>query len=244
MTSGKRILGIIGLSLCLVVFATSTAFSQEAAAESQQAEGQAAAKPASEFEGPVKVGFGKYFYMPSAQGYDIAVQGQIGSGDASQLTGKTVRVKGELLVDKPSIFRADSIEEKDASGSYTSIFTRTQDLVIEDFLDAATRDSFQELVITGPLKTDEWEGKGKAKIYGALQTTGAVTYVILSDLKGKEIGKIIVDRFTDYAAYYVKKLGLFDKFWFYLNIKDTVDRATRNRTKELFHAEAVFCGLY
>ena len=244
MASGKRILGIIGLSLCLVVLATSTAFSQEAAEESQQAEGQAAAKPASEFEGPVKVGYGKYFYMPSAQGYDIAVQGQIGSGDASQLTGKDVRVKGELLVDKPSIFRADSIEVKDASGSYTNLFTRTQDLVVDDCLDSAARDSFKELVITGPLKTEEWEGKGQAKIYGQLQTTGAVTYVILSDIKGKEIGRIIVDGFTDYATYYVKKLRLFDKFWFYLNIKGTVDRAVRNKTKELFHADAVFCGLY
>ena len=92
-----------------------------------------------EFEGTVKIGLGKYFYLPSAQGFDIAVQGQVESGDASTLTGKDVKVKGELLADNPSIFRADSIDIKDASGSFRNVFTRTEDLVLDDYLDPRAR---------------------------------------------------------------------------------------------------------
>jgi hypothetical protein len=68
--------------------------------------------------------------------------------------------------------------------------------------------------------------------------------ISIADDKGKEIGKVIVDGFTAYANYYVKKLRLFDTFWFYINIKDSVDKKVRPKTKELFHADVVFTGLY
>ncbi len=237
MTSGRKIVGILALSLCVVLTLAGIAFSQE------KAEENASAKPANEFEGTVKIGLGKYFYLPPAQGYDIAVQGRIEGGDASKLTGKDVRVKGELLLDKPSVFRADSIEIKEA-GSYRNVFTRTEDLVLDDYLDAQTRDSFPVLDITSALKNEEWEGKRKAKVYGTLQAGEGVNYILLVDAKGKEIGKIITDKYSDYAAYYLKKLRLFDKFWFYLNIKDTVDKKVRTKSRELFHADVVLCGLY
>lgn len=240
MTSGRKFAGILGLSLCVTLTLTGVAFSQETA---NKAEEIAPAKPANQFEGTVKIGLGKYFYLPTAQGYDIAVQGQIEGGDASKLTGKDVRVKGELLLDKPSVFRADSIEIKEG-GSFRNVFTRTQDLVLDDFVDPMARDGYPALAITSALNNEEWEGKGKAKVYGALQTVEGVNYILLVDAKGKEIGKIITDKYSDYAAYYLKKLRLFEKFWFYLNIKDTVDKKVRTKSRELFHADVFLCGLY
>lgn len=245
MVSSKRIIGIFGLILGVVFLMAGGMFGQEKTEPAKAGEEQAApAKPASEFEGTVKIGLGKYFYLPSAQGFDIAVQGQIESGDASTLTGKDVKVKGELLADKPSIFRAESIEVKDASGSFRNVFTRTQDLVLDDYLDPQTRDGFQELRITSALKNEEWEGKGKVKVYGKFQKGVTPATILLTDEKNKEVGKIIIDKFADYAHYYMNKLRLFDKFWFYLDIKDTVDKKVRTKSRELFHADILFCGLY
>ncbi len=237
MTSGRKFAGILGLGLCVVLALAGVAFSQEKAEEG------APAKPANEFAGPVKLGLGQYFYLPTAQGYDIAVQGTIEGGDASKLAGKDVRVKGELLLDKPSIFRADSIDLKEG-GSFRNVFTRTADLVLPDYIDPVTRDSYPVLEVTSALKNEEWEGKGKVKVYGAIEAGEGVTYILLVDAKGKEIGKIIADKFTDYAAYYLKKLRLFDKFWFYLDVKDTVDKKVRTKSRELFHADVFLSGLY
>jgi len=245
MASSKRIIGIFGLILSVVFLMAGGMFGQERTEPAKAGDEQAAAaKPAVEFEGTVKTGLGKYFYLPSAQGLDLVVQGQIESGNVSMLTGKDVKVKGELLSDKPSIFRVDTIELKDSSGSFRNVFTRTQDLVLDDYLDPVTRDSFQELKITSALKNEEWEGKGNVKVYGKISKGTTPATIILTDEKNREIGKIIVDKFTDYANYYLTKLRLFDKFWFYLNVKDTVDRKVRTKSRELFHADIVFCGLY
>jgi len=245
MASSKRIIGIFGLILSVVFLMAGGMFGQEKTEPAKAGEEQAAAaKPAIEFEGTVKTSLGKYFYLPSAQGLDLAVQGQIESGNVSMLTGKDVKVKGELLSDKPSIFRVDTIELKDASGSFRNVFTRTQDLVLDDYLDPVARESFQELKITNALKNEEWEGKGNVKVYGKISKGTTPATIILTDEKNREIGKIIIDKFTDYANYYLTKLRLFDKFWFYLNVKDTVDRKVRTKSRELFHADVVFCGLY
>ena len=235
MASSKRIIGIFSLILGIVFLMAGGMFGQEQAAP---------AKPASEFEGNVKIGLGKYFFLLNAPGFDIAVQGQIESGDASTLTGKDIKLKGELLADKPSVFRADSIDLKDASGAFRNVFTRTQDLVLDDYLDPQTRNGFQELKITNALKNEEWEGKGKVKIYGKIQKDTTPATILLTDDKNKEVGKVIIDKFTDYANYYMNKLRLFDKFWFYLDIKDTVDKKVRTKSRELFHADVFFCGLY
>jgi hypothetical protein len=207
-----------------------------------------AQKPANEFEGTVKTAAGKYLYLPEAQGFDIVLQGF----DAASLVGKAVRVKGELLADKPSIFRADTVEVKDATGTYSTVFTRNQDLTLEDYLDVKAREAYPTLTITGANKPEEWENKGKVKIFGKLQETtvkegGAekpITYILLTDDKGKDVGKIVVDRISDYTKYYLKKLRLFDKFWFYIAVKDSVDKKIRPRTKELFHAEIQSAGLF
>jgi len=231
MTSGRKILPVV-LSLALAAFAAGTASAQEQAA-------QAAVKTEIVHEGLVKAAVGVYMYIPQAQGLDFVLQGY----DAAQLVGKEVRVKGELLIDKPSIFRADSVEVKDASGAWSSVFTRSQDLVLADYIEPASRDAFVALEIADAIKGEQWEGKGKAKIHGRLQGDGANVIAVLG-ANGKEIGKILVDSMTDYARYYIAKLRLFNEFWFYLNIKDSVDKKVRPKTKELFHADVVFGGLF
>ena len=149
-----------------------------------------------------------------------------------------IKVKGNLLADYPSLFLADSVER----GGQT-IYTRTLDFQIDDFVDMPTRDAVPALTISGVNKAEEWEGKGDGKVYGQLQK-GDVSYIILTDDKGKETARIIVDSLSTYANYYITKLRLFDKFWFYLKIKDTVDRRTRTRTKEIFHADIFDVGLF
>lgn len=206
----------------------------------------ASAKP--EFDGVVKVGLGKYFYLPTARGYDVVVQGKVDGKDASILTGKEIILKGEVFNQEPSLLVADSIEIKEG-GSLRNVFTKTEDVKIDDYIGATARQAFAQLKITGVDKTADWEGKGKGKVYGKLVVAKSpdgreTTSISVADEKGKELGKIIVDTTTDFAKYYISKLRLFDKFWFYLNIKDTVDAKVRRRTRELFHADLVLAGLY
>jgi hypothetical protein len=243
MTSAKKF-GVLILILAVVFAAAGTTACKKKAAAPAQAEVQ---KPANEFEGTVKMALGKYMYLPTAQGFDIALQGF----DAATLIGKDVRVKGELLTDKPSMFRADSVEVK-SGGTYSNVYTRTQDLVIEDFIDVKAREAYQTLTLTSALKPEEWEGKGQAKIYGRLQQATVkeggvekpITYVVVYDNAGKEVGKVIVDSLSDFAKYYLAKLKLFENFWFYVNVKESVDKKIRPRTKELFHADVLMAGLF
>lgn len=234
--------------LALTVAAAGMASPQEAAQPSAQQREVALPGGANEFEGVVKVGLGKYFYLPSAKGFDVVVQGKIEGQNAGVLVGKEVKVKGALLQEDPSVFVADSIEIKEA-GRYRNIFTRTGEVTLEDHLSARDRQAFQALKITSADKNAEWEGLGKAKVYGALVKAKTaegkeVEAIVVTDEKDKEVGKILVDKETDFALYYIKKLKLFDKFWFYINIKDTVDAKVRKKTREFFHADLLFAGLY
>ena len=200
-----------------------------------------------EFEGVVKVGVGKYFFIPGAQGIDMVIVGQLEGGDASSLVGKEVKVKGEFSVENPSVVIVDSIELKEGEKDWRNIYIRTEDVVLDDYLDPRLRDNFKLLRNLDYKKKEDWEGVGKGKVYGRLEKTSqnsnSYQIIVLNDDE-EEVGKVIVDSITDFALYYLKKLRLFDKFWFYLNIKDTVDWITRRKTKELFHADVVFAGLY
>jgi len=246
MTSAKKT-GIVLLSLGLVFALAATTACQKKADETAAA-AVAAQKPANEFEGVAKTAFGKYLYLDKAQGFDIVFEGF----DAATLAGKTIRVKGELVPDKPSLFRADTAEVKDGAGAYRNVFTRTKDVAVGDFLSTAARENYPTLAVTSANNPDEWEGKGKVKIFGKLQDTtvkegGAdkpITYILLVDDKGKDVGKVIVDTCSDYAEYYMKKLALYDKFWFYLEVKESVDKKVRAKTKELFHADVQLAGLF
>ncbi|MGD8540558.1 MAG: hypothetical protein PVI66_17730, partial [Candidatus Aminicenantes bacterium] len=68
--------------------------------------------------------------------------------------------------------------------------------------------------------------------------------IVVFDDRGREAGWILVDTMDDLADFYVKKLHLFDKFWFYMDVKETVEWRTRRRSRELFHADVLFAGLY
>ncbi len=244
MKFAKR-LGIILLSLavCAVLVGTTACAKEtaEPAAASQQ-------KTLKEYEGTVQMALGRYLYLPTAQGFDIVLQ----DFDAASLVGKHVRIKGELLLEHPSIFQADSVGVKGETGAYSDIFTRSREFQMEDFIEVKEREAFEALNISGTNKPDEWQGKGRGKVFGKLLKTTvkeggqekAVTYVVISDDRGREIGRIIVDSLTTYARYYMQKLRLFDAFWFYLDIKDTVDARTRTRTRELFRADIVYAGLF
>jgi hypothetical protein len=251
MSSRKSKGLIVGLSLLAFAVVIAGGISCKKAQEATKPGEQAAPAATNEFEGTVKVALGKYLYLPTAQGLDIVVQGKVGSGDATSLTGKEIRVKGQISKDKASIYIANSIDVKEG-GQWRTVFTRTEEPVLNDFLDTKDRYNYAALTITNFNKPEEWEGKGKVRIFGKLLkatvTEGGaqkdITYVVLSDDKGKEIGKIIVDSFTDYTQYCLQKLRLFDKFWFYLDIKDTVDKKVRAKSHELFHADVFFIGLF
>jgi hypothetical protein len=226
------------LSLTLVAAAAGAIIAQETTEGAAQE--QTAAAPATEFEGTATLGLGKYFYLPAAKGYDIYIQGTIQGQDATFLNGKEVRVKGSMFKEEPSVFIADSIEVKDAAGQYQTVFTRSEEPRLENHLHTQERGEYVALTITKADKSDDWEGKTKAKVHGQL----VGNTIVVADEKGKEIGKILVDTTTELATYYIQKLKLFNQFWFYLNVKETVDLKVRRRTRELFHADLIFAGLY
>jgi hypothetical protein len=229
MNSTKKT-GILILSLAVLIALAGTAACQKKA----ETPAATAVKAVTEFEGIVRAALGRYMYLSTAQGFDIVLPGF----DAATLVGKTIKVTGNLLPDHPPIFLADKVE----SGGQT-IYTRSQDFQAEDFNEMKAREAVPALVITGAAKPEEWEGKGQGKIYGKLQK-GDVNYIVLADDKGKETAKIIVDSFSTYSNYYIQKLRLFDTFWFYLKIKDSVEKKIRTRTKEIFHADVFDVGLF
>lgn len=220
--------------------------------ETPQDEATMIIKGINEFEGVVKVGVGRYFFIPGAQGIDMVIQGQTESGDASTLVDKEVKVRGEFSPERPSILTVETVDIKEDEKQWRNIYTRTEDWVLEDYLDSKNRDKYKILKNLRYNKKEDWEGKGERKVYGKLERTTItedeeekdVYKVILIDESGKETGKILVDNITDYALYYLKKLRLFDNFWFYINIKETVDWRIRRKARELFHADVLFAGLF
>ena len=234
---------IFGLSL-LAVFVLMSSFSCQKAEEAAEEEGLAVEEGILEFEGTVKVAHGKFIYIPEARGFDIIVQGNI-SGGMEGLVDKEVKGEGEFSPDKPAILIANTIDVKDAGGTYQNVFTRTEEVVFEDYLSMTDRDDiFPALEDLAYNKNDGWEGKEKAKVFGKLERGEDKTSITVVDEKGNRVGSIVVDSIHDFAEFYMLKLTLFEKFWFYLDVKETVDWRTRRRTRELFHAEVLFAGLY
>lgn len=197
-----------------------------------------------EFEGSVKVAFGKCVFIPEARGFDIIVQGNLESGDISTLIGKEVKGEGTFSPERPSILVADKIDVKDENGEWMNVFTRSEEVVLEDYIGLKERGDFVPLENLAYDKKNTWEEKGKCKIYGKLDKIEDTNRIVVRDDKGKEVGKIIIDNFSDFGIYYVDKLRLFDEFWFYLDIKETVDWKVRRRTREMFHADVLFAGLF
>jgi hypothetical protein len=196
------------------------------------------------FEGIVKAVVGKYVFLPEASGFDIVIQGNLESGDIQDLIDKEVRGEGDISPDTPSILIANTLEIKGDAGDWTNVFTRTEEVDLDDFLDLNDR---EEYVAPGDLsydKKDVWEETEKLKIYGKLEKNDNGDKIVVFDDEGEEIGRILVDSFTDFSQFYLEKLWHFDKFWFYLIVKETVDWSQRRRTREMFHADVVFAGLF
>ncbi len=234
--------GMLLLSFLVVV--SSFTACQKAAEETAEGQEEEIAEGMLSFEGTVSVVLGKYMFIPQASGFDIVVQGGLDSGDVESLVGKEVKVMGKLSPDRPSILIAETLEMKQDSSNWTKIFTRTEDVVLEDYLDQYMREEYVALDDLSYDKKDVWENNAKAKVYGSIETSDDGDAVVVIDEEGKQVGKVLLDGYTDYARYYLKKLRLFDKFWFYMNVKDTVDWNQRRRTREMFRADLVFAGLY
>ena len=197
-------------------------------------------------EGTVKDAKGSYFFMDEVPGFDVCVTGPVEGGDAAALIGKPVRIKGLFNKDLPNLLVAQSIEIKEGEERFRSVYTSTDASAPQDFFNQKSRDEYPPLALTKFDKNADWEGKGKGKVFGTLipGTAGAADRISIMGADGKEVGKAIVDSKSTFAEFYAGKLKLFDKIWFYLNIKDSVDKALRAKNKEMFHADVVFIGLY
>jgi hypothetical protein len=217
------------LSLVVVI-----AFAGTIACQKKAEQATETAKTVTEFQGTVRAALGRYMYLSAAQGFDIVLPGF----DAATLMGKTITVKGNLLPDHPPVFLADSV----ISNGQT-IYTRTEEFKPEDFVEMKTREAVPALTITGINKPEEWEGKTEGKVYGKLEK-GDVNRIVISDDKDKPLAYIVVDSISTYSEYYIQKLKLFDHFWFYLKVKDSVDKRDRAKTKQIFHADVFDVGLF
>jgi hypothetical protein len=196
------------------------------------------------FEGTVDTVVGKYVFLPEASGFDVFIQGNLNEGTLEDLVGKEVRGEGKISPDFPSILFTETLEVKEDSGVWTNVFTRTEEPVLEDYMDLSARDEYSALPDLSYDKKDMWEQQEKVKVYGRLEKSDEGDKIVVLNDDGDEIGKVLVDSYTDFCRFYLKKLGNFDRFWFYLNVKETVDWSVRRRTREMFHADAVFAGLF
>ena len=235
-------IGMILLAFLLVTFGSTACKSADQEEVGEEGAGQT--EGVLSFEGTVKGVVGKYVFLPEASGFDIVIQGNLESGDVGGLIDKEVRGEGEISPDAPSILVANFLEVKGDAGGWTNVFTRTEDLVLEDFLDLHDREEFVVLADLSYDKKDVWEENIKARVYGRLEKNENGDKIVALDAEGREIGRILVDSYTDFCQFYLGKLGNFDEFWFYLNVKETIDWSQRRRSQEMFHADAVFAGLF
>ena len=237
-----RFIGVIWMAFLLVAFGSVAC--QKAEQEATAEEGMAIQEGIMPFEGIVKAIVGKYVFLPEASGFDIVIQGNLESGDMQSLIDKEVRGEGELSSDTPSILVANTLEVKGDSGAWTNVFTRSQEVELEDFLDLNDREEFVVPADLSYDKKDVWEEIEKLRVYGRLEKNDNGDKIIVIDDDGGEVGRILVDSYTDFSQFYLEKLGNFDMFWFYLIVKETVDWSQRRRTREMFHADVLFAGLF
>jgi hypothetical protein len=243
-----RFSGLAFLVIFLVVMG-STACKKAAETGSEEVageEGTVSKEGLLTYEGTAKIVQGQYLFMPSARGFDIVIQGDLESGDTATLEGKEIKVAGKYDPELPAVLIAKTIDIKNDQGDWVNAFEMPEDqeIILEDFISFDARSEFPVMENVTYDKKKDWEGKGKVKIYGKLDKSEDPHKIILYDEKSKFAGKIIIDQYTDFAEYYMRKLRLFDKFWFYIDVKDTIEWRERRRTKELFHADVVFIGLF
>ena len=240
---GSRMHLILGLFVAFALIVSGSIACQQA--EEVAPEEQAALEEGVlVFEGTPKLAIGKFLLLPEAQGFDIMVFGAVDGGDLTNLVDQEVRIEGEIASQQASVMIANTIEVKEANGEYRGVFTRTEEPVLDDYIGLQARDAFEAL---DKLKYDDnagWEGRETAKIYGSLEELENGYRILVLDDEGKQVGYVPVDSISDYANFYLQKLSLFDKFWFYVEVKETIPWNTRRRTSELFNADVLFAGLF
>ncbi len=241
-SNGSRMHLILGLALSVALFITVSTACQQA--EEVVSEDQIQQEGKLVFEGTAKLVIGKFLFMSEAQGFDIVVQGSVEGGDAAGLLDKEIKVEGEINSERPSVLVADTIEVKEAGGEFRNVFTRTEEVVLDEYLSLQARDGYEALLKLAHNENDGWEGKEKVKIYGVLQQQEDSIRIQVLDDEDKQVGFVIVDSMSDYANFYLQKLPLFEKFWFYLDVKETIPWNVRRRSRELFHADVLFAGLF
>ena len=242
-----RTLRFLGLALLAFVLVTAgTVACKSGEGEGQGEEEGLLEKGQVEFEGTVKFVVGNYMFVPELRGFDIVIQGALQSGEVTDLVEKEVKGLGHYTPEKPSILILDTLEVKDEAGSLTPVYTAAEgeDAPVEDYIGVPERDQFENLEELAYNKAEDWEGKEKVKVLGKLEGEEGSYKIVITDERGRETGKINVDSISDFAQYYMKKLRLFDEFYFYLNVKDTVAWSSRRRTRELFNADVLFAGLF
>jgi len=242
ISEGKSVFRILGLSfLAFILIAIGTiacSSSEEGISEEKDIE-----QGIIPFAGTVKIVMGQYIYIPEFQGFDVIVQGSLNSGDLASLVGKEVRGEGKYMPERPSILVADTVEVKEGE-EFQAVFTRTEDAVLEDLIDLQARNEFVIIEGLEYNKNESWEAQEKIRVYGQLEETEGNFKIVVLDDEGKQIGNVLVDNITDFARYYLQKLNLFEHFWFYVNVKETVEWRDRRRSRDLFHADLVFAGLF
>ena len=158
MDKVSRFLGVILLSFLLVAFGSVACKKAGEGETGEEAAGiQEGIMP---FEGTVKAVVGKYVFLPEASGFDIVIQGNLESGDIQGLIDKEVRGEGDISPDTPSILIANTLEIKGDTGDWTNVFTRTEEVGLEDFLDLNDR---EEYIAPGELSYDEKDVMTKLK---------------------------------------------------------------------------------
>ncbi|MBD3414321.1 MAG: hypothetical protein GF421_07825 [Candidatus Aminicenantes bacterium] len=228
--------------VCAVILAGTIACGT---AEKDASSQEASKEGVIEFEGMVKVHVGKYIFIPEAGGFDIVAQEGLEIEGIETLEGQQLRGEGKVDETNPSVLIAETLEIKDEAGNWSNIFTRTEEAVLEDYLSLEQREQFTAIEGLAYNQKDSWEGKEKVKIYGAFSENEEMQSITVYEQDSDdEIGKVIVDNLTGFARFYMNKLRLFDKFYFYIQLKETVDWSTRRRTREMFHADVIFAGLF
>lgn len=249
MTLGKckstKIHTILGLPFLILMLVISGTISCQKAEEAVEQEGAILEEGKLVFEGTVKVAMGNYMFVPEAQGFDIVVQGDVSTGELSSLVGKEVKGEGTFFPESPWLLIAATLDVKDESGTYNNVFTlAAEPSEPGDYLNFEQRNEFEALLELAYNRNEGWEGKTKAKVYGRLEQEGETTRIVVLNEDGDTIGRVIVDNLGDVAQYYLDKLRLFEEFWFYMDVKETVPWQTRRRSRELFHADVLFAGLF
>jgi len=234
------IMGMSFLTILLIVGITSCKKGEN----TLQEEGVILKEGQVEFEGTVEITVGSYIFIPEVRGFDIAVVGSLDSGTNEELIGKTIKGVGEFSQERPSLLIATNLEWKDENDHWQNIFTLSEAILLDDYFDLRKRDEFEML---GEIEYDDksgWEGKETAKVYGKIQGEEENIRIFIYDDNNREVGRIIVDSISDFGQFYLQKLRLFDEFWFYLTIKDTVEWRDRRISGEIFHADVLFAGLF